>query len=305
MKSGAAGTRALPALDSSPIDRRSPLPLYVQINRSLIPLIANWPHPERRFYTDQELCALFDVSRMTARAALADMIDQGLLRRRPGSGTFVNIKKIEEHFSPEMDFLDQWATKGRPLSIEIRRFELAPLPAKVAPLLGIAAGTECLYIERLRRAGPVPISLDFRYIVAKVGRHLRLADVQDRSLLDVIRTQVELSHGEFTVEAAPAEIAHTEMLELLPGDPVMVRSLVYTDVAGKPVMAGHSVYRADQTRYTLRVPLRRADAEAPSGRKQNGAGEWGTVVQMRQEFRRDASRRYTDEIDKVRRGGSS
>ena len=47
-----------------------------------------WPAGTRT-PSENELCSMFSVSRMTARRALQELADQGLLLRAPGSGTFV------------------------------------------------------------------------------------------------------------------------------------------------------------------------------------------------------------------------
>ncbi len=48
--------------------------------------------------------------------------------------------------------------------------------------------------------------------------------------------------------------------ELLPQDPVLIRHLNYFATDGRPVLAGVSVYRADQVRYKLTAPMRNRDS---------------------------------------------
>lgn len=64
-----------------PLDRSSPLPLYAQIKQRLIGMVANWDRPDRRFYSDEELCEQFLVSRDTVRQALSELVREGLLTR--------------------------------------------------------------------------------------------------------------------------------------------------------------------------------------------------------------------------------
>lgn len=272
-----------------PLDRRSTVPLYVQIRRRLLSLIAGWPDPQKRFYTDDELCKRFGVARMTVRAAIREFVDEGLLTRVRGAGTFVSFEKIEERFSPRMDFIDQYATRGRPLSLDVRRLETLPSPAPFASALDIPAGSPVLFVERLRSTGPVPVSIDYRYILPEAATHISEAAARERSLLELLTGAVELDHADMTIEADTAEGATAETLELMPGDPVLVRGLVYSDTAGRPVMAGISFYRSDQTGYSIRVPL--GDLTAPAVDRAGldgdaGAlGDWGRLVHIRQEIR--------------------
>ena len=269
-----------PVADAFALDRGSPLPIYVQIKRRLLSLIASWDRMDHRFYTDDELCRRFGVSRMTVRQAVQELVDAGLLTRSRGRGTAVVGQKVDEHFGPKMDFIDQWATHGRPLSLELLGFDKRPCPSSIVPLLDITSKMPIRYVERLRYAGGIPISWDKRYLTLEAGRGLRRADVKSRSLLDVITRNTPLDHGDIRVEAALARDDDAERLQLLPGDPVLVREAVYVDRANRPVMAGHSIYRADQARYSMRVPLSGA-----SGSEADAKSEWGAVV----EFRKAAS----------------
>lgn len=272
-----------------PLDRRSPVPLYVQIRRRLLNLIASWPDPAKRFYTDDELCQQFGVARMTVRAAIREFVDEGLLTRVRGAGTFVAFEKVDEHFNPRMDFIDQWATRGRPLALDIRRLETVPAPAPFATALGIAAGAPVLFVERLRSTGPVPVSIDYRYILPDAGKHITEAAARERSLLELLARAVDLDHADMTIEAGVAEGATGETLELMRGDPVLLRGLVYTDTGGRVVMAGISFYRPDQTAYSIRVPLAgltSSPVDNPGlGGNEDDKSEWGRLVHIRQEIR--------------------
>lgn len=48
-----------------------------------------------RFYSENELCDIHKVSRQTVRQALASMENQGILRRKQGSGTFIQNPKVD------------------------------------------------------------------------------------------------------------------------------------------------------------------------------------------------------------------
>lgn len=255
--------KATPELLAAPVDRASRLPLYEQIKRRLLVMILNWDREDTRFHTDEQLCKRFGVSRMTVRQAVQELVDEGYLQRSRGLGTFVTARRIEEEFTPTMDFGDQWATRGRPLSFQVRRFEIIPAPEDVARALGVAAGSDVLAIERLRFAGSVPISIDHRYVPPGIADHVTREDAATRSLLDSLWRACRLDHGDLKIEAGLVEAETAELLKLLPGDPVLIRHLVYFDAEGRAVMAGHSFCRADQVRYAVRVPLTQEGGSRP------------------------------------------
>lgn len=238
------------------LDRSSPIPLYVQIKQRLLALIATWDESDSRFYGDNELCQMFEVSRMTVRQAVQELVNDGLLTRTRGSGTFVPIPKIEERFTPLMNLGDQWASRGRPMQVEVLAFEERQCPAEMAAALDIVADEPVRYIQRLRFSGQVPIAVDHRYIPLPMARDLAREDAVF-SILHTLWNSFELSHGELRIEAATADKEVAGLLRIVPGAPLLVRHLQYYDTGERPVMAGYSLYRADLVRYSMTVPLSR------------------------------------------------
>jgi len=253
----------------SPLDRESPIPLYVQIKRHLLALIATWDGKDDRFYTDNELCRMFGVSRMTARQAVQELVGEGFLRRVRGFGTFIAPQKVEERFTPLMNFRDQWASRGRPMRIAVLAFEQRPCPAESAEILGLEAGAPVRYIRRLRFSGDVPIAIDHRYVPLALAATLAPEDAE-RSILHALWEHFDLCRGELQIEASTADEAQARLLRMVPGDPILVRHLRYVDSDGRAVMVGHSCYRADLVRYALTVPLARAGSDAEADPEVDG-----------------------------------
>lgn len=231
------------------VDRSSPLPLYAQIARRLVAEIS-LSAAETRFYGDEEVAARFDVSRMTARQAIKQLVDEGFLRRVKGIDTFVAAGKIEERSLAS--FFDGSASGGRPMTARV-----LTMGAKARP--GVppdpALGAAVTYIERLRFIGVVPIVLDHRYLPRHLARRLKRADAEKHSLLDWLKKSVTLDRVEMQVEAVGADADSARHLRILPGEPALVRHLRYVAKDGAVVMSGRSVYRGDVVRYSFSVPL--------------------------------------------------
>jgi GntR family transcriptional regulator len=237
------------------LDRASPLPLYAQIKQRLLALIATWDAEDDRFFTDEALCHRFGVSRLTVRQAVQSLVEDGFLRRARGSGTTVRRDKIEEHFSPRMNFLDEWASRGLNMRAEVLAFERIPAPPAIAADLGLRPGARVRYIRRRRLAGQVPVSIDDRYLPLELAAKLSVRDVESRSLLDVLWRQVKLDHCNQQVEALVAEGELVALLNVMPGAALLARRLIYYAAGGRAVMAGSSVHRADLVRYAVQIAL--------------------------------------------------
>lgn len=231
------------------VDRSSPLPLYAQIARRLVAELSR-SAAEARFYGDEEVAERFEVSRMTARQAIKQLVDEGFLRRVKGIGTFVAAGKIEERSLAS--FFDGSASGGRPMTARVLAMGAKPR-SDVPP--DPALGANVVYIARLRHVGVVPIVLDHRYLPKRLGRRLKRADAESRSLLDWLKQSVVLDRVEMQVEAIGADGDSAKHLRILPGEPALVRHLRYVAKDGSVVMSGRSIYRGDVVRYGFSVPL--------------------------------------------------
>lgn len=90
------------------------VPRYYAIEQSLRSRIAEL-EPDAPLPSDAQLCEEFAVSRMTARNAVQRLVQEGLVYRLPGRGTFVADYGTHRHASTLTNF-----TKGWPLLVERR-----------------------------------------------------------------------------------------------------------------------------------------------------------------------------------------
>ena len=258
------------------LDRDSPIPLYLQIKLYLSRQIAVWEQHNDKFYTDSELCELFGVSRMTVRQAVQELVDDGLLKRARGIGTFVVARKIEERLTPIID--NQWAEAGRPVQLEVLTYATRPCPAGIAEDLGIAANAPVRYVMRLRKAGGVPIALDHRFIPIELAAGLTQAEAAS-TILRPFFESFEMAHAEIRLEATSAGQEEVRWLGLPAGAPLMIRRMRYLTKAGLTVLAGYTIYRADLVRYSIQMPLSQETVEPA-----HHGDDKGRVVNLRREM---------------------
>src|SRR3977135_843998 len=95
------------------LDRQSVVPLYYQIQQSLLgqiragELVAGAPMP-----SEQEIATRLGVSRMTARQALKSLCSLGVAYSQRGKGTFVSVGKLEKNIRAVLSFTDDMAACG-------------------------------------------------------------------------------------------------------------------------------------------------------------------------------------------------
>jgi len=251
-------------LERRPLDRLSPLPLYAQLVHRLQDLIACGNYPADGFYSENELVAMFDVSRATVRQALQKLSIEGLLSRQRGSRTFVNRDRFDEAFDPSMNLPQQWARSGRPLSLTLVRFESVAATPEVAAALRVVPGSMVLNVDRIRSDPAGQVSYDYRYIHPDLSDSIRRDEAARDSLLDLLKRRVRLRRGENKLEAALAGEEGERLLQVAPESPMLVRETIYYSDMGMPVLFGRSIYPAQRIRCAFTVDLSAGDAPGVS-----------------------------------------
>lgn len=165
------------------LDEANSLPLYQQLQRRLRNAIEkNLLAPDDALPPERDLAGEFAVSRITVRKALDGLVDEGLLTRRQGSGTFV-AGRVEKNFSKLTSFSEDMLARGRtPRSVWLRRTSGTVTPEE-SMVLGLSPGTPVFRFHRVRYADDAPMSIEFCTVPAFV---LPSVDAVETSLYDAL-----------------------------------------------------------------------------------------------------------------------
>ena len=106
--------------------------------------------------SENELASTFSVSRMTARRALQELADEGLLLRKPGMGSFVARPKP---VSPQLEITDplQQAQATGTYSNRLIRLESMPASADIARLMEMGTGDSVYELVIVHLDGQTPV----------------------------------------------------------------------------------------------------------------------------------------------------
>lgn len=141
-------------------DQSLATPLYLQVARRLAEAInvgrwrADEALPSERAFSEE-----LGISRVTTRRALDVLLEQGLIRRHHGSGTFIT-PRMEQSLSRLTSFTELLRMRGfAPSSVWLERFVCPPSHDEVIRL-GLPAGTQVARLKRQRLADGVVMAIE-------------------------------------------------------------------------------------------------------------------------------------------------
>jgi len=148
-------------------DGNSAEPLYRRIKAALREAIASALLKRGTVIpSERTLCRELDVSRVTVRKAIDDLVADGLLHRRHGAKTVVS-SRLEKSLATMSSFSEDMRWRGlEPGCIWISREICRPSPAEMIAL-GLSAADEVARLKRIRTADGTPIALETAALPAR------------------------------------------------------------------------------------------------------------------------------------------
>ena len=238
-----------------PLDEKSFVPLYYQLIEELRENIENgeWP-PNSLIPSETELCERYKVSRGTVRQALSQLVQEGLLYRKQGKGTFVAEPKITQQLNKFYSFAQDMREKGlKPSSLLLQKGKILP-DSYIKNILGLKEKEMVYKIMRLRLADEEPLILETSYLVEELFPDLDKEDVEKISLYDLIikKYRVKITRAKETFEPILVDRFEAEKLKIPVGSPaLLVKRIAYT--AGIPFEFRKSVVRGDKCSYSVEL----------------------------------------------------
>ncbi|NED97845.1 GntR family transcriptional regulator [Phytoactinopolyspora alkaliphila] len=207
------------------------------------------PIPPERVLTED--C---NVSRLTVRRAVDDLVRDGYLTRRQGSGTYVarpTITQAPTAASFSLGMRQRGLTPAtRVLSVEHRE-----AGARLSWRLHVSPSEQVMVIRRLRLADDEPVAVATTHLAESLTPDFPADELEQRSLYEVIedRYGLKVTGGTQTVEPTVTNPAETDVLKVPPYAPAFLFRTTTHTADGVVVEFTRTVFRGD--RYMISATL--------------------------------------------------
>jgi GntR family transcriptional regulator len=227
-------------------------PLYSQIQEYLAEMITSGEiPPDTRLPSERELSRQLDISRMTVRRAITELVNEGLLHRKHGAGTFVARRKVSYDARDLISYAHAMHAHGLKVSTQLLEFSQVPASRRLAKRLHVSIGDELYLVARLRLANRQPIILERSFFPCDRCPSLEEYDLEKTLVYDLLtgRYGVRVRRVAQTIEAIEAADTTAKQLRVEEGDPLlMVTRILYRVDDGEPVMFSQDFLRSDSVR---------------------------------------------------------
>lgn len=236
-----------------PLQNDSLIPLYHQLKERLKHSIDHrqWK-PGDQIPSENQLMREYNVSRNTAKKAIEDLVQDGLLYRIQGKGTFVAKPKLQQSLMGLYSFSKVFKENGmvpKDIVLEIR--EVKP-SAEIIEGLQLANSENVIEMKRLRCVDDEPYILESSFLPKRVVPDMsQLERVGQISLYDLLEQEfnVVVVKAKEAFEPVLIRPDESDYLQTKVGKPALLLERTAYDTNGTPVEFCRSIVRGDRCRF--------------------------------------------------------
>lgn len=232
-------------------------PKYFIVKKAIVENIDNdLYHSNKAIPSEKKLMELHNVSRITIRKAIDELVTEGYLYKIQGKGTYVKADEGSNNLFSITSSTEDVQKMGMTPSkkTKISRIEFAS--PKRAKALEISTDDKVEVIGRISYANLEPLNYTIAFLPEKIFPGLIEYDLEHESLYKLIndRYGVRITKARRTIEAVLAKDEIAKYLELEEGMPVILfRCVTYGIVNGKetPIEYFKCYYRTDKYKFYI------------------------------------------------------
>lgn len=227
-------------------------PLYARIQEYIAELILSGKlAPDSKIQSERDFSDDLGVSRMTVRRAITELVNEGLLERKHGSGTYVAKPKITYESSELANYTLAMQRRNIAAASQLLEFGEVIASRRLAESLQIEIGNPIYRVAMLRFANRVPVVLERVFIPCSRCPRLEDWDLEKSSIQDLLTDAYHIQPGRIsqTLEAVVAVDTVAQQLRVDEGFPLLMLSRVMYEAGSEtPVMFSQDFLRGDYAR---------------------------------------------------------
>ncbi|HEL1586756.1 TPA: GntR family transcriptional regulator [Streptococcus suis] len=184
----------------------------------------------QRLPSERDLAEEFGVSRMTLRQGITLLVEEGVLQRKVGSGTYVANTRVQEKMRGTTSFSEIVQLQGKEPSSRVLSFVKTKPNEKEIDLLGLEKGEFVIRMERVRFADAVPVVYEVASIPARLIQDMKKEEVTNQFYKTLTKNGFKLGKTQQTIYARLANDKIAKLLHISKNHPILaLRQVSYLE----------------------------------------------------------------------------
>jgi GntR family transcriptional regulator len=203
--------------------RDNPTSLYLQIASLLREEISSGLYePSGKLPSESELRTRFGVSRITVRLALDQLVEEKIVERKQGKGTYVFNKQLRHGLDTLRSFHESLLIQGLQPEMRLIGHQLVDIPETLKAVF-TNDSKQTLLVERLHLVDGQPIAVGKSYLLAEVASVSRDTIEHQPSYLAIESvTGQKVVRADLSITAQLADEKYASLLQIKPGMPLLI-----------------------------------------------------------------------------------
>lgn len=229
---------------------------FSKIKQHIYSKIASGEWPENHpVSSENALASQFSVSRMTARRALQELADEGLVIRSKGSGTYVAPLKSQTSFMAIRNIADEIRARQHDYQAQVHMLKQVPASLQVAQQLGLQPEAPVFYSVITHRENGLPVQVEERFVNPAVASDYLRQNFSQITPHEYLSATAPLTEASHQIEAVTPSAQVCEWLELSKPEPCLrivrrtwsdagvVTYAILTHPGSRFVLGGHLTFK--------------------------------------------------------------
>jgi len=207
--------------------------------------------------SERQLGVDLGVARLTARAALDDLVREGYLVRRRGAGTFVAEPKVPKGGIDITSFSEDMRARGLTPASRTIELRMIPAGARLGRILHVSPSEPVVAAKRLRLADGEPMAIELLHVRSSLVPGLTGEDLEESSFYELLVNRFDLAivGGTQTVEPTVTNEEESQALGVPLHSPALLFERVTRTAEAEVVEYTQSTYRGDRYRIVTEIGI--------------------------------------------------
>lgn len=175
----------------------------------------------QRLPSERDLADEFGVSRMTLRQGITLLVEEGVLQRKVGSGTYVASTRVQEKMRGTTSFTELMLLQGKQPSSKLLSYTRTKATTKEAQQLGLETDDYIIRMERVRYADGIPVVYEVASIPERLIKNVPKDQVTNHFFKTLIENGYKIGKSKQTIFARLANEKVANYLGITPKQAIL------------------------------------------------------------------------------------